>query len=61
MIQPRLLDVDGAAVYLGRTPAAIRKMIERGTLPATKLDGKIQLDRVVLDNLIEQSTFTVVQ
>lgn len=56
----RLLDINTAAEYLGRTPAAVRKLIERGTIPVTKLDKKIQIDRLVLDKLIEDSTYTLI-
>src|SRR5579864_3740283 len=40
-VQQRLFDVEQAAVYLGRTPQAVRLLIHRAKLPATKIDGKV--------------------
>jgi hypothetical protein len=56
-VQQRLFDVDQAAIYLGRTPQAVRLLLHRGTLPGTKLDSKVQIDRVALDKLIGDCTF----
>ena len=52
----RLMDVKEAAMYLGRTVVAVEQLVKRGTLPVTRLDGKIQFDREVLDKLIRDST-----
>lgn len=50
----RLLNIDEAASYLGRTPGALRMMIHRGSLPVVRLGGRrVQLDREDLDRLIE--------
>ena len=54
---PRLFDVDAAAAYMGRTPQAMRLMIHHGKVPVTKIDGKVQLDRLALDKLIADATF----
>ena len=51
-IMPRLMDVEGAARYLGQSVGVVRLMIQRGTLPLTRLDGKIQVDRLVLDEIV---------
>jgi excisionase family DNA binding protein len=51
----RLLSVEEAAGYLGRSPAAIRHMIESGKLPAVRIDGRVQLDIRDLDRLVEAS------
>jgi excisionase family DNA binding protein len=52
----RLMDVPAAAEYLGRSHDAVRKLITRGVLPVTKLDGKRQIDRAALDKLISDNT-----
>lgn len=53
---PRLMDIAETARYLGRSTTAIQHMINRRTLPITKLDSKVQVDRVLLDKLIKEST-----
>jgi excisionase family DNA binding protein len=49
----RLLDVTGAADYIGRSPSALRHLIARGTIPCVRRDGRVQLDRQDLDNWLE--------
>ena len=49
----RLLDVAAAAKYIGRTPAALRHMIAKGTVPHVRRDGRVQLDRCDLDSWVE--------
>ena len=56
-VQQRLFDVSQAASYLGRSEQAVRLMIHRRKIKVTKLDGKVQIDRAVLDKLIEDCTF----
>ena len=51
----RLVDVRGAAEYLGCSPAAIRQKVARGELPTVRLDGKNRFDLRDLDALIEQA------
>lgn len=51
----RLVDVRGAAEYLGCSPAAIRQKVARGELPTVRLDGKNRFDLRDLDMLIEQA------
>jgi excisionase family DNA binding protein len=51
----RLLSVEEAAAYLGRSPAAIRHMIESGKLPAVRIDRRVAVDIRDLDRLIEAS------
>lgn len=51
----RLLNVNEAAVYLGRTPGALRQLIYRGGLPVVKLDRRVQLDIADLDKLIDSN------
>lgn len=54
-IIPRLLSVAQAAEYLGRTPEALRQLIHRGRLPVVKLDRRVQVDRLDLDEIISKS------
>jgi len=53
--QPRLLTVDGAADYLSRSPASVRKLIHSGTLPTVRMDARTFLDIRDLDKVIESS------
>ena len=55
-IAPRLMDIAQAATYLGRTVSGIQHMLKRRTLPATRIDGKVQIDRLELDKLIADRT-----
>jgi excisionase family DNA binding protein len=55
----RLMTVEDAAVYLGRRPDAVRKLIERGRIPVTRLDNKVQIDRLELDKVIKENTHYV--
>jgi excisionase family DNA binding protein len=50
--EPRLLSVDDAARYLGRTPKALRHMIAGGALPAVREGTRVHLDRVDLDRWV---------
>jgi excisionase family DNA binding protein len=53
--QPRLLSVDQAALYLGRTKAAIQHMISDGTLRTVRGDRRVFLDKNDLDEWIEKT------
>jgi hypothetical protein len=53
---PRLMDIEQTASYMGRSVPAIRTLVGRGVLPVAKIDGKIQIDRVALDKMIEEKT-----
>ena len=51
----RLLAPDQAAVYLGLGSRwAIYRLVAAGALPAVKLAGKLRLDRIDLDQLIQE-------
>ena len=41
---------------LERIASGVQHMVKRGTLPVTKLDGKVQIDREELDRLIKDRT-----
>ena len=49
----RLLSVDEAARYIGRTPVAVRHMIAKKQLTCVRRDGRVQLDRADLDTWVE--------
>jgi excisionase family DNA binding protein len=51
--EPRLLRVDEAAKYIGRTPKALRHLIANGAVPAVREGGRLHLDRADLDRWIE--------
>ena len=52
-IQPRLMSVDQAAVYLGRTKPAIQHMIAEGLLKTVRSDRRVFLDKQDLDKWID--------
>jgi hypothetical protein len=51
--EPRLLSVNGAAAYIGRTPKALRHMIATGAIAVVREGSRLHLDRVDLDRWIE--------
>ena len=51
----RLLTVRQAATYLSRTEKAIRHLYERGTLTPIRIDGRVQIDIVEIDDLIQRA------
>ena len=51
--QPRLLSVDEAAAYIGRTGKALRHMIASGAIPSVREGSRVHLDRADLDRWIE--------
>jgi excisionase family DNA binding protein len=54
-ITPRLLTVEQAAQYLSRSPASVRHLINAGKLPVSRLDGRVFLDIVNLNRIIDES------
>ena len=54
-VQKRLLSVEEAAVYLGRTKEAVQHLIAAAKLPVVKADRRVFLDIKDLDRWIEQS------
>lgn len=48
-INPRLLTVAQAAVYLGRTEKAIRHLVATEAVPTVRSDGRVMLDVQDLD------------
>jgi hypothetical protein len=53
-VRPRLLTVEQAGVYVGRTPNAVRILLSRGAFPAVKADGRTMLDVQDLDRWIDR-------
>ena len=50
--QPRLLGVNEAGVVLGRTPKAVRQMLNSGILKNASPDGRVQIDIRDIEDLI---------
>jgi excisionase family DNA binding protein len=51
--EPRLMSVNEAAAYIGRTSKALRHMIGGGTIPVVREGSRLHLDRADLDQWIE--------
>jgi excisionase family DNA binding protein len=51
--EPRLLSVNAAASYIGRSPKALRHLIAKGALSEVREGRRVYLDRVDLDGWIE--------
>jgi hypothetical protein len=51
--EPRLVSVNEAAAYIGRTPKALRQMIASGAIAVVREGSRLHLDRVDLDRRIE--------
>ena len=49
----RLLTVEEAGAYLGRTPGAIRSMVKAGKIPYLKIDERLMFDVRDLDRMID--------
>jgi hypothetical protein len=57
-VKPRLLTVEQAATYLGRTEEAMQHMIAGGKLQTVRIDRRVFLDIRDLDRLIEDNKAT---
>lgn len=51
----RLLTVDEAAFYIGRSPYAMRHLISKGLIAVVRIGSRIHIDRADLDELIDNS------
>lgn len=49
----RLLNVEAAAKYIGRSRFALRHLIAKKKIPSVRQDGRVFLDRKDLDNWLE--------
>ncbi len=54
-VRTRLMTIDQAAVYLGRTKEAVEHMIASGKLPTVRSDRRVFLDVRDVDRWIEQN------
>lgn len=54
-VKARLMTIEQAAVYLGRTATAVRCLITKDAFPSVKADGRVMLDVRDLDRWIEQN------
>ena len=53
-VQPALLNVKEAAVYLGRSEQSVQHLIYQRDLPVVRCGRRIHLDRRDLDSWIER-------
>jgi excisionase family DNA binding protein len=53
-LSPRLLTIDQAAVYVGRSREATQHLVASGKLPTVRSDRRVFIDRQDLDHWIEQ-------
>ena len=51
---PRLLTIDQAAVYVGRSREATQHLVASGKLPTVRTDRRVFIDRQDLDRWIEE-------
>jgi excisionase family DNA binding protein len=54
-LYPRLMSVEQAAVYLGRTPEAAQHLASSGKLPTVRADRRVFFDRLDLDRWIDEN------
>jgi excisionase family DNA binding protein len=57
-ISPRLLTVEQAATYLGRSKDAVDHMVSSAKLPTVRIDRRVFIDLHDLHQLIEDSKVT---
>jgi excisionase family DNA binding protein len=54
-LHPRLLTVEQAAVYMGRSEEAMQHMVASGKVPTVRMDRRVFVDLRDLERLIEDS------
>jgi excisionase family DNA binding protein len=57
LVQPALLNVKDAAVYLGRSEQAVQHLIFQRELPVVRIGRRVHLDRRDLDAWIEKNKY----
>ncbi len=57
VIQPALLTVKEAGVYLGRTEQSVQHLIFGKQLPVVRVGRRVHLRRSDLDRFIDQNTY----
>jgi len=55
VLRPRLLTVEQAAVYMGRSEEAMQHMVANGKVPTVRMDRRVFVDVRDLEALIEDS------
>ena len=55
-VEPRLLSVESAGLYLSISPWTVRDLITRGELPAVRIGRRVLLRREDLDSFINTRT-----
>lgn len=53
--QPRLLTIDQAASYIGRTTEAVQHLASSGKIPTVRADRRVFIDRLDLDAWIKDN------
>jgi excisionase family DNA binding protein len=56
-VQPALLSVKDAAIYLGRSEQAVQHLIFQKELPVVRAGRRVHLDRKDLDAWIEKNKY----
>ena len=56
-VQPALLNVKEAAIYLGRSEQAVQHLIFERELPVVRVGRRVHLDRRDLDSWIEKNKY----
>jgi excisionase family DNA binding protein len=57
-VQPRLLTVEQAATYIGRTPTAVQHLVSDGQLSTVRSDRRVFIDVRDLDRWIDDNKRT---
>ena len=56
-VQPVLLNVKEAGIYIGRSEQAVQHLVFRRELPVVRLGRRVHLDRRDLDTWIEKNKY----
>lgn len=54
-LSPRLMTIEQAAAYIGRTPEAMQHLASSGKIPTVRADRRVFIDRLDLDKWIEEN------
>jgi excisionase family DNA binding protein len=54
-LYPRLMTIEQAATYIGRTPEATQHLASAGKIPTVRADRRVFLDRLDLDKWIDDN------
>jgi excisionase family DNA binding protein len=60
-VAPRLLTVEQAAGYLGRSKEAVEHMVASGKIPTVRTDRRVFIDVRDMDRLIEDSKVSAIR